>query len=71
MKVWAVEEDLGITSGLLYTWRDHFGAEEGNDVAMPKTEAKVRQLRRDLSNAHQERDILTKAIQIFSKEQSR
>ena len=38
---------------------------------MPKTEAEVRQLRRDLSIARQERDILKKAIQIFSKEQSR
>ena len=71
MKVSAVEEDLGITPGLLYKWREHFGAEEGKDAAMPMTEAEVRQLRRDLSIARQERDILKKAIQIFSKEQSR
>ena len=68
-----IERDLGITSGLLLKWRDRYQVKEGvgepelapSDLAA--AQAEIRQLKRQLLIAEQERDILKKAVSIFSK----
>jgi len=66
-----LEEDLGIGKGNLSRWRKKF-AEEGEDAfrghgrRTPEQE-ELRQLRRENEILRQERDILKKAIAIFSE----
>lgn len=69
-----IERDLGITQGLLLKWRDRYQVRKGeNGTAqlepsdLEAAQAEVRQLRRQLAIAEQERDILKKAVSIFSK----
>ena len=67
-----VERDLGITTGLIYKWRERYRVDEGTDELKPsaerEAEAKIRRLKRELAIAREERDILKKAIQVFSKD---
>lgn len=68
-----LERDLGITKGMLAKWRDRYQMKKGNgevkleasDLAAAQREN--RRLRRQLAIAEQERDILKKAVSIFSK----
>ena len=68
-----LERDLGITKGLLLKWRDRYQVKEVKGKAelapsdMAEAQAEIRRLRRDLAIAEQERDILKKAVSIFSK----
>jgi len=69
-----IERDLGITTGLLLKWRDRYQVkQEGNGAAhlvasdMSEAQAEIRRLRRQLAVAEQERDILKKAVSIFSR----
>jgi transposase len=68
-----VERELGITKGLLLKWRDRYQVKytQGEAELVPSDLAAVqkenRQLRRALLIAEQERDILKKAVSIFSK----
>lgn len=68
-----IERDLGITKGLLLKWRDRYQVkqEEGETKLVPSdleaAQAENRRLRRQLAIAEQERDILKKAVSIFSK----
>ena len=68
-----LERELGITKGLLLKWRDRYQVRrEGGEVSLAPTDlagaqAEVRQLRRQLAIAEQERDILKKAVSIFSR----
>jgi transposase len=68
-----IERDLGITKGLLLKWRDRYQVKKDNGEArlepsdLEAAQAEVRQLRRELAVAEQERDILKKAVSIFSK----
>lgn len=65
-----VEEDLGIGTGLLYKWKAKLMAD--GDEAFPgqgrlSLEAeRIRQLERENEILRQERDILKKAVAIFS-----
>jgi transposase len=67
-----IEIDLGITAGLLYKWRARHRQE--GPQAFPGTghqtelEAELRRLRRENEVLRQERDILKKAIQVFSRD---
>jgi transposase len=68
-----IEEELGISKGLLYKWRRRY---RGNEAAEKlerseesETQAKIRCLERENAILRQERDILKKALSIFSKEQ--
>ena len=67
-----VERDLGITPGLIYKWRQRYRVDENSDELKPSAEreadAEIRRLQRELSIAREERDILKKAIQVFSQE---
>ena len=66
----AVENELGITHGLLSKWKAQLKVE--GEAAFPGRghmtleQEKIRQLERKLRVAEQERDILKKAIAIFS-----
>lgn len=68
-----LERELGITKGLLLKWRARYQVQARpgetklvlSDLA--SAEAEVRRLRRELAVTAQERDILKKAVSIFSK----
>jgi transposase len=68
-----IERDLGITQGLLLKWRDRYQVKKANGEArlepsdLEAAQAENRRLRRQLAIAEQERDILKKAVSIFSK----
>ena len=68
-----VERDLNITPGLLYKWKKKF--QEEGDAAFPgqghpsSVEAENQRLRREMEILRQERDILKKAVAIFSQPQ--
>ena len=68
-----LERDLGITPGLIYKWRERYRLDEPNGELKPslerEAEAEIRRLKRELALAKQERDILKKAIQVFSQDQ--
>lgn len=69
-----IERDLGITPGLLVKWRNRYQVKKDETGAvqlaasdMAEAQAEIRRLRRQLMIAEQERDILKKAVSIFSK----
>lgn len=64
-------EELGISDGSLYTWRKQL-TQQGEEAFPGKghqtpTEEEFRQLRAENERLKQERDILKKAIAIFSQ----
>ena len=68
-----LEQDLGLSRGCLYNWRNQLeqaGAQAfpGKGKLKPEDEY-TRRLERELALAHQERDILKKALAIFSLDQ--
>ena len=68
-----LSSELGIRPELLYRWRTEFNASPktsfpGNGNAkMTPEEAEIAKLRKELNDVRMERDILKKAIGIFSK----
>ena len=72
MTVARVERDLGITPGLIYKWRQRYRVDENSDELKPsaerEAEAEIRRLQRELAIAREERDILKKAVRVFSQE---
>lgn len=68
-----LERELGITKGLLLKWRDRYQIQrEQGEVSLAPTDlaaaqTEVRRLQRELAIAEQERDILKKAVSIFSR----
>ena len=67
-----IERELGITPGLLSKWRARYQITgktdqtlEPSDLASAQSE--IRRLQRELKVVEQERDILKKAISIFSR----
>jgi transposase len=69
-----IERDLGITPGLLVKWRDRYqviskDAEQAH-LALSDMEAakrEIQRLRRRLAEVEEEREILKKTINIFSR----
>lgn len=69
-----IERELGITPGLLMKWRARYQivAREGEPVQigpsdMEAAKAEIRRLQRALANAEEEREILKKVLNIFSR----
>jgi transposase len=69
-----IERELGITPGLLVKWRARYQiiAREGQTPQigpsdMEAAKAEIRRLQRELANVEEERDILKKALHIFSR----
>ena len=64
-----VANDLGIRPELLYRWRSQFGPKpDGSEGITPDEHDELIRLRRKLQRVEEERDILKKAIGIFTKE---
>ena len=69
-----IEQSLGLSPQLISQWRRRYGVPSGEPAGTVKpatlaeAEAEIRQLRRELETVRQERDILKKAIVIFSKD---
>ena len=67
----AVEEELGITAGLLSRWRrtkrQKGQAAEGHEAASPSGK-RIREPEREVTILRQEREILKKAVAIFVPE---
>lgn len=68
-----LEMDLGLSQGLIRQWQQRYRADEATATLRPiserEAEAEIRRLKRELEIVTQERDILKKAIQVFSREQ--
>jgi transposase len=66
-----IEQDLGIGEGCIRQWKRKLAAEGENAFPghgkLPADEERMRQLERELEIVRQERDILKKAIAIFSR----
>lgn len=71
-----IERDLGITPGLLTKWRAKYQAVqrrgEGGEVDLEFTDMeaakrKIKRLERELEEIKEEREILKKAVGIFSR----
>ena len=67
-----IEDNLGIARGLLYHWKGQLHT-KGEDAfpghgRMAPAEEEIRRLRRELEIVKQERDILKKAVGIFSRQ---
>ena len=68
-----IAEELGISSEILYRWRREYQQYEKNSFpgkGIPKMtdqERQISRLKKELRDAKMERDILKKAISIFSK----
>jgi transposase len=69
-----IERELGMTPGLLLKWRDRYQIvkTEGQPAQigpsdMEAAKAEIRRLQRELSNVEEEREILKKALNIFSR----
>jgi transposase len=70
----AIERELGITPGMLLKWRARYQilqtCERGIQLGPSDLEgakAEIRRLQRELSAAEEEREILKKALNIFSR----
>lgn len=63
-----IEGDLGLKSGQLYSWKYEFKKEARAEADGSAAEAdEIRRLKKELALVKQERDILKKAISIFSQ----
>jgi len=67
----SIARDLGVHPNVLYKWRDRFlddpnQAFPGKGKLKPEDE-ELRKLRREVENLKEERDILKKALAVFSR----
>ncbi len=69
-----IERELGITPGLLVKWRARYQAVQQHNGSvhlepsdLEAAKAEIRHLQRQLADAEEERDILKKAVNIFSR----
>lgn len=64
-----IERDLELTPNIVYKWQERYRLQNG--TLKPSEErseqAEIRRLKRELDIMRQERDILKKAIQVFSR----
>lgn len=69
-----IERELGITPGMLVKWRARYQAvEKGLQEVhlepsdLEAAQAEIKRLQRELAEVEEERDILKKAVNIFSR----
>ncbi len=69
-----VSRELEITEGLLAKWRDELQQGKGEKDAfpgngnLPEPEGRIRQLERENAQLRQEKEILKKVLEIYSKD---
>lgn len=61
----AIARDLGISDNILYQWKKKYGREQDPEGLTP-IEKENQRLKKELADAIMERDILKKAVAIFS-----
>lgn len=75
LRVREVERNLGITHGVLKGWvqkhRDHQDAAFAGSLDSQSPEAELKRLRKENEQLRRERDILKKAVAIFSTDPHR
>ena len=64
-----VARDLGLHETVLRRWRQQFGPCADGTRMTPEEREELIRLRREVRRVTEERDILEKAVSIFSKEQ--
>ena len=69
-----LERELGLSAQLISQWRKRYGTPRGKPTrkvrptTFSEAEAEIDRLQRELEQVKQERDILKKAVAIFSKD---
>ncbi len=67
----SIARDLGIHPNILYRWRDELEADAGDAFPgkgkLKPEDEELRKLRRELETVKEERDILKKALAVFSR----
>ncbi len=68
-----IEQELGIGHGLLYKWEKRYKkngatAPESSTASVKELEAEIRRLKRENAILQEEREILKKAVRLFSQE---
>jgi len=63
-----VARELGLNETTLYRWMSRYGQRAGAQRVTPQEHDELIQLRRENRRLTEERDILKKAVSIFSKE---
>ncbi len=66
-----ISREMGINESQLYKWRRRYGRKQevrSNGGSREELEIEVKHLRREVLRLEQERDVLKKAISIFSRE---
>jgi len=67
-----LERELGLSPGLVRKWQERYRLQaDTGELQRSETgevQAEIRRLKRELEIARQERDILKKAIQVFSRD---
>lgn len=67
----AVADELGIDPGRISKWRQRHSSPEKSPIGLTEEQKEIRRLQKELKEAQMERDILKKAVSIFSKEDGR
>jgi transposase len=71
-KVSEVARNLGVSDNLLYKWKDKYLNDPGNSFPgkghLKPEDEKIKRLEKELYRVTRERDILKKAVAIFSKD---
>jgi len=62
-----VADELGIDPGRISKWRQQHSLPEKSPVGLTDEQKEIRRLQKELKEALLERDILKKAVSIFSK----
>ena len=69
-----VERELGITAGLLWKWKENLNKQPKKEEVFPgngrltDTEARIRQLEREIVQLRQDKDILKKVLTLYSQD---
>lgn len=62
-----VAAELGISANLLSKWKEREGTPKADPLSLSEDQQLIRKLQKELKEAQLERDILKKAVGIFSK----
>jgi transposase len=69
-----IEQELGITAGLLWKWKESLNKQAKKNEAFPgngrltDTEARIRQLERENALLKEDKEILKKVLTMYSKD---
>jgi transposase len=64
----AISRELGIAEQIIYRWYKKYSGQSNKEEKIDTQEKELRELRAKLADVTEERDILKKAVSIFSKQ---